>query len=121
MAIINLDKAGSAPEVKITVGYNQPATYKTWLKKPGGVKESLGNDNEINLASHGVTSASNMKGTRFIWDVRAINITGAENEKYHVSVSFIQDGIPVGENIVSSGKFNGNTAVWCYDSVIFDI
>ncbi len=119
MAAIKLVREKGIPKVKIEVGYNQPATYKSWLKSPDGTKLSLGNDNEIDLATvPGIKSVHDLIDRTFIWDVRVISATGGANEKYYVAVSFTQDGVPVCDSIVSQGKFEGNAA-WCFDSALF--
>ncbi len=119
MAAIQLNPEKGIPKVKIRVGYSQPATYKSWLKWPDGTKLNLGNDNEIDLANApNIKSVQDLAEKTFIWDVRVVSATGSANEKYSVSISFTQDGVPVCDPIVSEGEFEGNAA-WCYDSALF--
>jgi len=119
MKTIELKTDKGIPKVKIEVGYNQPATCESWLKSSDETKTSLGKAQEIDLAeAPGIETVQDLVHKTFIWDVRVINATGAANEKFHVSVSFFQDEIPMCDPIVHQGKFEGNTA-WNYDSVHF--
>jgi hypothetical protein len=119
MKDIELKTDKGIPKVKIEVGYNQPVTYKSWLMSSAETKTSLGNDNEIDLSNApGIKTVQDLIHKTFIWDVRVVSATGDANEKFHISVSFFQDNVPMCDPIVHQGKFEGNAA-WNYDSAHF--
>jgi len=119
MAAIELKKDKGIPKVKIDVGHNQPATCESWLQSSDGTKTSLGKAQEIDLAkAPGIETVQDLIDKTFIWEVRVINATGGANEKFHISVSFFQDDIPMCDPIVHQGKFEGNAA-WNDDSALF--
>ena len=119
MAAIELNINRGIPKVKIKVGYSQPATYQSWLKSADGSKQNMGGNYEIDLAdATGIEKAQDLADKTFAWDVRVIRVTGGEGERFYISVEFTQDGVPMCDNIVREGKFEGNVA-WWPDSALF--